>query len=248
MSKRNGGKKNKPQEQAVAKIETTTTFSLVPTSLQEAIQFAEMIANSDLVPADYKRKPGNIVIAVQMGLEVGLRPIQALQNIAVINGRPSVWGDSMLALVRASGLLESFNETLDESTMTATCAVKRKGEPAPSEPVTFSKADAEKAKLWGKQGPWTQYPKRMLKMRARAFALRDTFADVLKGLNMAEEAIDITPVEVASTSAPLRPPQRVQPNGGDQGAQPDGYAETERLGWGKTHEYNGSDPPCSATK
>ena len=42
----------------------------------------------------------------------------------------------------------------------------------------------------GKQGPWTQYPKRMRQMRARAFALRDVFADILKGMPIAEELQD----------------------------------------------------------
>ena len=57
----------------------------------------------------------------------------------------------------------------------------------------------KKAGLWGKAGPWSQYPKRMLQMRARSFALRDKFADALSGLLMAEEVqdysttVDVTP-------------------------------------------------------
>jgi hypothetical protein len=51
-------------------------------------------------------------------------------------------------------------------------------------------ADAKAAKLWGKSGPWTDYPRRMLKFRARGFVLRDVFGDVLKGLRTAEEVRD----------------------------------------------------------
>jgi hypothetical protein len=54
----------------------------------------------------------------------------------------------------------------------------------------FSVEDAKRAGLWGKQGPWSAYPKRMMQMRARGFALRDAFPDVLKGLITAEEAQD----------------------------------------------------------
>lgn len=164
------------------------TFSLEPKNFNDLMKFAEMIAASDLAPKDYKNKPGNCVIAMQMGHEIGLKAMQAIQNIAVINGRPSVWGDAAKAIVQASPLCEDIIETFDEATMTATCVAKRVGqEPHVS---TFSKKDAEVAKLWSKPGPWQQYPKRMLQLRARGFALRDKFADILKGLHFAEEAMD----------------------------------------------------------
>lgn len=164
-------------------------FSLAPQSLDEALRFAELLAKSSIVPKDYQGNPGNILVAVQWGAEIGLPPLQAMQNIAVINGRPSIWGDSMIALVRASGLLDAIKE--DVSDTEAVCTVKRRGE----EPVTrsFSKSDAERAGLLSKQGPWQQYPKRMMQMRARAYALRDVFPDVLRGVYVAEEAQDIPP-------------------------------------------------------
>jgi hypothetical protein len=165
----------------------TQAFTLTPTSMTEALSFAKLIAESDLVPKDYKGKPGNVLVAVQMGLELGLPPLQAIQGITVINGRPSVWGDALLALVRASPHFESIEE--EQSETEAVCRVKRRGEAAISR--SFSFADATKARLTNKEGPWQQYPRRMLQMRARAFALRDAFADVLKGISMAEEAQDM---------------------------------------------------------
>ena len=166
-------------------------FGLVPQSIGEAMQLADMLASSDLVPKDYQRKPGNILVAVQWGAEVGLKPLQALQNIAVINNRPALWGDALVALVRGSGLLEYMQETADGDT--ATCRVKRRGQP--EEVRTFSQADAKAAGLAGKTGPWSQYPARMRQLRARAFALRDVFADVLKGLPVAEEVQDMPVAE-----------------------------------------------------
>jgi hypothetical protein len=71
----------------------------------------------------------------------------------------------------------------------ATCTVWRKG--GTKHTQSFSQADAQKAGLWGKSGPWTQYPKRMLQMRARGFALRSQFADALAGLITREEAEDM---------------------------------------------------------
>lgn len=166
-------------------------FDLSPRSLEEALKFAGYLADSELVPKDFKGKPGNVLVAIQWGMELGLKPMQAMQNIAVINGRPSVWGDAVLALVLASPVCEYVHEW--EENGTAFIKVKRRGKPEDLQ--SFSDADAKQAGLIGKQGPWSQYPKRMKKMRARAFALRDNFADVLKGIPIAEEAMDIEPVE-----------------------------------------------------
>ena len=76
------------------------TFSLAPQNLDEALKFADYLANSDIVPKDFQRKPANILVAVQWGMELGLQPMQAMQSIAVINGRPSLWGDAVIALAR----------------------------------------------------------------------------------------------------------------------------------------------------
>lgn len=171
----------------IATLETKPRFSLTPTSIDEAMRFADMLSKSALVPKDYQGNPANCVIAMQWGMEIGLQPLQAMQSIAVINGRPAIWGDAMIAIVRGSGLLESMREDIGEAS--CTCTVKRRGEAEVSR--TYTMEDAKKAGLWGKQGPWTQHPKRMLQMRARAFTLRDVFPDVLRGVFVAEEAQDI---------------------------------------------------------
>ncbi len=178
------------QSNAVAAIPAAQPFSLAPRNFDEAWRLAEILADSELVPKDFRGKPGNCLVAIQWGAEVNLGALQSVQNIAVINGRPSMWGDALIALVRSSPLCESIIETDDGHT--ATCRVKRRGEP--EQVRTFSAEDAKQAGLQGKQGPWQQYPKRMRQMRARAFALRDVFADVLKGIPMAEELQD-TPAE-----------------------------------------------------
>lgn len=175
----------KPESGALAP--TQPAFDLSPRSFDEALRLSDYLAGSTLVPKDFKGNPGNCLIAIQWGMEVGLKPMQALQNIAVINGRPSLWGDAVIALVRASPLCEYITETDDGNT--ATCRVKRRGQP--EEVRTFSMDDAKAAGLSGKDGPWRQYPKRMRQMRARAFACRDVFPDVLKGMPVAEEVMDI---------------------------------------------------------
>lgn len=175
---------------------TTTprpTFDLTPTTLQEAMDQANMLAGSGIIPKQFQNKPQDILVAIQMGLEVGLKPLQALKNIAVINGTPTIWGDSAIALVRKSPICEYIIETVetkninDRDILVGICRVKRRGE---EEQIrTFDQVDAEIAGLWGRN-VWKNYPKRMIQMRARSWALRDVFPDVLGGFDIAEEVQD----------------------------------------------------------
>lgn len=167
------------------------------TSLEEMFRFATAVAKSGLAPKGLEH-PEAIFVALQMGAELGLTPMASLQNIAVINGRPSVWGDAMLAVCRSQGVFDEavFEERMEGGgdELTAICIVRRlpHGKPIQRE---FSVARAKKAGLWGKSGPWTQYPERMLQMRARSFALRDGFADILRGFKSAEEMYDTIDVQ-----------------------------------------------------
>lgn len=161
--------------------------AFVPTTMEEAWRLSGALAKSQMTPKSYANDQNKIMVGIMAGAEVGLTPFAALQSIAVIGNNPSLWGDGALALIQASGLLEDMEETDDGTT--ATCRLNRAGR---STPIikTFSMEDAKKAGLAGKAGPWTQYPARMRQMRARAFAMRDGFADVLKGLHIAEEVRD----------------------------------------------------------
>lgn len=200
-------------------LTTTNRQGFAPATFTEARQFAEELASSSLVPKQYVNKPLDVLVAMQWGAELGLAPMQALQNIAVINGKPSVYGDAMMALVQASPVCEDIKEYMEgEGTPNpvAVCVATRRNRT----PVVakFSVEDAKRAGLWGKQGPWQAYPKRMMKMRARGFALRDAFPDVLKGLISAEEAEDypeeakprerdVTPTRPANPLDAIAPPE-----------------------------------------
>ena len=184
----------------VAMPQQKNGFLMEPQSLNEAMEFANMLANSNLVPKAYQQKPGDIMVACQWGAEIGLKPLQSLQNIAVINNIPAVWGDALVALVRGSGLCEYIKQDWDDASKTATCRVKRKGEP--EEMRQFSEEDARVAGHLNKD-TYKKNLQRMLSIRARAFALRDVFADVLKGLKVAEEVEDY-PAEREVNQAPVQ--------------------------------------------
>jgi hypothetical protein len=153
-------------------------------SFDELGRFCKAVVNSGLAPKGFS-SPEAVMVAVQHGLELGLAPMQALQSIAIVNGKPVVYGDTALAIATAHPFLD-IDEKVEGNT--ATCVVKRRDR----SPVvrTFSEADAKKAGLWGKAGPWQQYPARMLQMRARSWALRDAFPDALRGLGIREEVAD----------------------------------------------------------
>ena len=156
-------------------------------SLDDMQRWAEGVKASGLAPKSLSSS-SQILVATQYGLELGLTPMAALNSIAVIGNKPSLYGDAALALVRKSGLCEYVKERIEGTGdgMMAVCESKRKNE---EEPVirTFSVKNARQAKLWGKSGPWTTHPERMLTYKARAFCLRDLYSDVLMGLHLYEE-------------------------------------------------------------
>ena len=183
---------------------------LVLRTLDDFGRFATIIHSSGLSPKGME-SVDSIIIALQLGAEVGMGPMASLQNIAVVNGRPSIWGDAMPAVCMRSPSWDpgAFSEDIEGQgdNMVAHCRVRRRG----GQPVdrSFSVADAKKAGLWGKAGPWTQYPKRMLQMRARSWALRDCFPDALKGMYAAEEAQDFIDIEPPPTRPVIQPPKRI---------------------------------------
>lgn len=182
-----------------ANVSALPSYRARPVALEtmdDALRYAKVIAASGLLPASFLRSDADptaaAFVAIQLGAEVGLSPMASVQNIAVINGKPGLYGPAMLAVVEASGKLENFEEWIEGEgdKMVAHCRVKRFGRP--ERLTSFSWDDAKKAQLTGKRGPWTEYPKRMMQARARSFALRDVFPDVLAGLSQSvEELADI---------------------------------------------------------
>ncbi len=192
----------KVPDKAVAKHggEKTTGGALqrlVPQNFGELERLATILCKSDIVPKDLQGKAANVLLVLMYGNEIGITPAQALQNVMVVNGR--------MGLCIASAVYEDSKDEFNEATMTATFKAKRKGKDWVVR--SFSQKDAERAKLWTKAGPWQEYPKRMLFHRARSWALRDTFPDVLKGIRYFEEERDI--VDTTATRVYAMPTENV---------------------------------------
>lgn len=174
-------------------------------SLSDFRDFADLVIASRLAPRGME-KPEVVVIALIAGSELGFTPMQCLSNIGVINGKPAPYGDALPALVMDSGVCAEFDEWFEEDgervesapagnlsgfsdSFSAVVSVRRRGRER-ARVQRFSVADAKRAQLWSKSGPWTQYPQRMLRFRALSFALRDEFPDVLRGFVAYEELQD----------------------------------------------------------
>lgn len=209
----------KTESRAVA-TRAPVRMGVAPTNIEEGWRMAQYISSSELVPKGYRGRPADVLVAIQYGMEVGLPPMAALHSIYVTNGRPSLWGDGFLAVIMASAAYKDHDEyyivdgerrdflvaaDLAKDDTMAVTTFWRSDNPRPRT-ATFSIAKAKKAGLWTKQGPWTDYPDRMLQMRARSFSGHNAFPDVLRGMTSTEEAIDMPVVEEA-----MPVPAAVQP-------------------------------------
>ncbi|MFV0321618.1 MAG: hypothetical protein ACK5LE_04455 [Alphaproteobacteria bacterium] len=184
-----------------AMTENPRTF--IPQTMEEQEKYARYIAATDLVPQAYKNKPDSIVVAITAGAELGFKPLHSLKRIAVVNGNPTIWGDALPALMKMhdgrNHLEEGFEYDENGDAVLAWCiahryetmlACKKDGFEYKPTKYIFTKKMAEKANLWGKN-TWAKYPERMLQMRARGYAVRDNFADVMSGLYVTEEMLDV---------------------------------------------------------
>ncbi len=181
---------------AVQKTHAPVQFGnrgLEPDSIDGVFRCCNIIRASGMAPKTLDTTE-KMVVAAFHGRELGFTFMQSIQNIAVINGRPGIYGDAAISLVQSSDVCEYVKEAIEGEgeSMKAVCISKRKGRPNEVR-TEFSVSDAKKANLWGKAGPWTNYPKRMLQFRARGFNFRDNFADKISGLRIVEELQDFEP-------------------------------------------------------
>jgi hypothetical protein len=180
-------------------------FDLSPRTFEQALQLADYMANSEMVPKAYRGRPGDCFIAIQWGLEIGMKPLQAMQSIAAINGKPGLYGDAGKALLLAHGCIIDEDDTeVVKANGKGRCKIVRPGRP----PVqrTFSLEDAKTAGLWNKEGPWRAYPYRQMAWRAFWFAARDAAADLLRGMGGYEEAVDTPSVKDMGPAEEVKPP------------------------------------------
>lgn len=151
-------------------------------------KIAAELVKSSLIPKHFKTAP-DAWYAILYGREMGLSPIYSLNNVTVINGKPSLSADAMLAVVKSS---PEYGGVEVESTDTACKVTLRRVYKNGVVDVTtaeFTIQDAKQAGLFDSPGGmYKKYPKRMLRARAIAYACRDGYGDLLAG-NYTEEEL-----------------------------------------------------------
>lgn len=171
-----------------------------PQSMPDLMEFARCVAGTDFAPKGFQGKPEACFIAMIYGRGLGLGALQALQGIAVINGKPSVYGDTFWAVICSHPEFVDCEEDVTDDR--AEIVLTRRNR----KPWTggFSMAEAKLAKLTDKDGPWKQYPKGQLLWRARHRGAVALFSDALKGILPREVALDYVDGEIVApkTEAP----------------------------------------------
>ena len=167
-----------PNEQAESR------GALVPRSLDELGEFAKRLSASRLLPPDLKN-PADIAVTMLQGIELGLRPMQALRSIHVVKGRPVMSADLIVALCLRSPACRYFS-MVESDDKHAVYETHRHGAPH-SARMSYSIADAQRAGLTNKDN-WKSHPAAMLRARCKAALARDVYPDIAMGLYDPAEA------------------------------------------------------------
>lgn len=177
---------------------------IVTKNLEEEQRFASYLIKNSAVPTSFANA-AQVLVAIRYARELNMPPMMLLQNLAVINGQVSMWGEAPMAIVYRSGLLEEIdvftidsvgkkisfmNKNLTEVPAAAVCTVKRKGQV--TQEFFYTDEEAKLNPNYNKP-TWQKYKRTMLMRRARAQALKFVFADCLMGIPIAEYNFNSAP-------------------------------------------------------
>lgn len=205
-------------------------------SIAEKQQYAELLAQASLLPKQYQRNPANVLLAMELGQSLSIPPIQAINEVHVIEGKPSASANLIGGLVRRAGHVLRVRADRDE--MTATAQIIRKDDPDYTFEVTWTMDDAKRSGALNKNN-WKAFPIAMLKARAITEVAREACPEALMGIAYTPDELgavvdqDGNPVSVAANASPMprarTAKQREQANQTQQapaqGSGRDWYAE-----------------------
>lgn len=217
--------------------------AIVPQSFVEIQRIANTVIAAGIAPkALISGKDVNplaaVSIVIMAGAELGLPPMASLRSFTVIGGRPALYADGLINVIRRSGKAKSLkmgfqphSGDVEYGDNAMGYCIATRSDTGESLEVKFTVADAKKAKLWDERpkvdrwrsgakeavdndAPWYRFPKRMLQWRATGFCLRELFADVLGGITDEYEArdtmIDVTP-QTIDEPPPAPSPEPAEP-------------------------------------
>lgn len=215
-------------------------MAIVPQTFEETFRMARTVVASGLAPAALVGKltgddaASAVAVAIMSGAELGLKPMVSLRSFTVINGKPALYGDGLINVVRMSGKVAYLRTGCDDinGNLIGYCEAKRL-DTGEEKRVEFSQDDATRARLWDDRptvrkqvwdngqkvwkndvpndAPWYRFPKRMLAWRAAGYCLRELFGDVLGGIRDEFEVREIAEAEEMRDITPAKPVQPPKP-------------------------------------
>lgn len=169
-------------------------------------RLAETLAKSAIVPGALRGKPADLFLVLLTARDLGIAPTFGLSKIHVVDGKPTLAAEAMLAL----GLQHGHDLWVEETTSSRAVAKGRRRGSDRVQEVVYTIDDAAAAGLAGK-GPWKAHPAAMLRARAISSLCRFVIPDVLMGVSYtpdeAEEAAErdrVAPVAPVALGAALR--------------------------------------------
>lgn len=180
-----------------------------PHTILAVEKLANAVASSALIPSDLRGKPGDVLIIMLTGHELGLPPMLALQKVYVIKGRPFIGSELLAAKVQSSPACLYFT-LVESSERKATYETHRKGSPKPVQ-MSYTIEEANKAGLTGKDN-WKNHAAAMLRARAAAALARAVYPDLIMGFDsMSEEELNDERFAVARNVTPAPVAKRAEP-------------------------------------
>ena len=163
----------------------------------DRLQHAQAVAQSSLIPDDYRDQPANVLWAMDLADALSLPFPQVMQTMVARRGRMTMSADLMAAVVRRDG----HKLRLREQGMSVTATLIRQDDPDYEFTVTWDEAKARQAGLWGQRGPWSLYPTQMLRSRAITEVCRQGASDALAGTVYTAEELQGDDTTTSATPA-----------------------------------------------
>ena len=180
---------------AIVKQSNNQLITHTTDSLKAMLEEAQTYIDSGLLPTHIKTA-ATAVIIMQYGRELNIGPVQALSNIYVVSGRPSLSGNLLSALVRNGGVewqtVKDFEPVLDANGQKVDYITSIKFiRNGIEEIVPYTWSEAKQAQLTTKDN-WQKYPRNMLYWRCFSMGARRIAADLCMGMYLASEMSDVT--------------------------------------------------------
>jgi hypothetical protein len=170
-------------------LERTTDVHDRTLSLPGKMEYAKTLAVSSLLPKAYQRQPANVLLALELGEALGIPPIQAINGIHIIEGKPTASAELIASVVRRAG--HKIRVTTDAVKLVVVAQLIRADDPDFTYEARWDMERAKTAGLAGK-GNWRTHPAQMLTWRAITEVSRMGASDALYGVSHTPDEISFS--------------------------------------------------------